>query len=137
MEYSSDNAGDGPPGRWHDSHVKMPNKTGPRYNGDMAADGPRSPDLREMMSEDPQEEEFDVDTILDSRTVKGSTSYRVRWKGCLPADDTWEPYENLADGAMATMQEFHRAWPRKARDKRMLLWGHISRGSMLGSRTRV
>ena len=41
------------------------------------------------------EEEFEVETILDSRLRRGRLEYLVRWKGYTPEHDSWEPERNL------------------------------------------
>ena len=45
--------------------------------------------------------------------------YLARWKGFGPDEDTWEPWENIEDGAIATMQDFHRNNPGQERDPRV------------------
>jgi hypothetical protein len=41
------------------------------------------------------EEEYQVEKIINQRTRKGLTEYRVRWTNYDEADDTWEPVTNL------------------------------------------
>lgn len=41
------------------------------------------------------EEEWEVQDIMDMRTVKGNKQYLIRWKGCKPSEDTWEPEEQV------------------------------------------
>ena len=36
-------------------------------------------------------EEYEVETILDKRTLKGKTQYLVKWIGYPLHDATWEP----------------------------------------------
>ena len=38
---------------------------------------------------------YEVEAILDKRTNKGTTEYKIRWKGYSENDDTWEPQEHL------------------------------------------
>ena len=45
--------------------------------------------------------------------------YLARWKGFGPDEDTWEPWENIEDGAIETMQDFHRNNPGQERDPRV------------------
>ena len=43
------------------------------------------------------EELFKVEKIVDSKVDKnGVPLYKIRWKGYLASDDTWEPTENIA-----------------------------------------
>ncbi|CRL05409.1 CLUMA_CG018037, isoform A [Clunio marinus] len=39
--------------------------------------------------------EYEVEAIVDHKTEKGKTVYRVRWKGYSSAQDTWETAANL------------------------------------------
>lgn len=39
--------------------------------------------------------EYEVEAILDSKSVKGKTKYLIRWKGWDESDDTWEPEDTL------------------------------------------
>jgi len=43
------------------------------------------------------EDEWQIESIQAKRTRKGKTEYLVRWTGYSPAEDSWEPAENLAD----------------------------------------
>ncbi|CAH8511521.1 unnamed protein product [Heterobilharzia americana] len=47
--------------------------------------------------EDPSEEqiEFEVEDILDMRTINGEPEYLIKWKGHSPSKSTWEPQSNL------------------------------------------
>ena len=59
--------------------------------------------------------EYEVDHIVNSRTLRGRVVYKVRWKGYSPEDDTEEPFENIADHAFRKLRDFHEKWPRKPR----------------------
>lgn len=39
--------------------------------------------------------EYEVEAIINKRTIKGKTKYLIRWKGFEESDDTWEPEETL------------------------------------------
>lgn len=39
--------------------------------------------------------EYEVEAVVGSKTVKGQTKYLIRWKGFEESDDTWEPEETL------------------------------------------
>lgn len=39
--------------------------------------------------------EYEVEAIIDCKTVKGRKKYLIRWKGWGESDDTWEPEETL------------------------------------------
>ena len=49
------------------------------------------------------DEEYEVERILDRRIEKGGyTEYLVKWKNYEdPAENTWEPVDNLADAEKA------------------------------------
>jgi len=38
---------------------------------------------------------YEVERIVGERMRQGLTEFKVRWEGYGPADDTWEPFENL------------------------------------------
>lgn len=42
-----------------------------------------------------EEREYQVQCILDEKTVKGKTYYLVRWQGYEASDDTWESHDNI------------------------------------------
>ncbi|KAH8877504.1 Chromobox protein 3 isoform 2 [Schistosoma japonicum] len=42
-----------------------------------------------------KEEEFEVEGILDIRTINGEPEYLIKWKGHSPSKNTWEPQSNL------------------------------------------
>ncbi|CAH8504763.1 unnamed protein product [Schistosoma turkestanicum] len=39
--------------------------------------------------------EFEVENILDMRTINGEPEYLIKWKGHSPSKNTWEPQSNL------------------------------------------
>jgi len=53
------------------------------------------------------EEEFEVEKILNKRTVRGKEKFLVRWKGYTAGEDTWENRENL-ENAKELVEEFKR-----------------------------
>jgi hypothetical protein len=70
---------------------------------------------------DLEEQEWFVEGIVTSRIRKGQVEYLVSWKGFGPDDNTWEPYENLKDGAEDTVRKYHLDNPRKPRDPEVLV----------------
>ena len=61
-------------------------------------------------------EVWEVEEIVNSRTVKGVVQYRVRWAGCTEFEDIWETIDhqnNCPDKLKELRQEFRR----KVRDQ--------------------
>jgi hypothetical protein len=52
-------------------------------------------------------EEYEVEEILASKTVRGKPFYLIRWVGYGPEEDTWEPSENL-EHCKGLLSRFHR-----------------------------
>src|SRR5262249_46231795 len=61
-------------------------------------------------------EEFEVETILDSRVRRKKLQYLVHWKDWPISSRTWEPPEHLSN-AQDSIEAFHRAYPRKPRPR--------------------
>ncbi|KAN0030318.1 hypothetical protein ACTA71_010080 [Dictyostelium dimigraforme] len=55
--------------------------------------------------EDPSEDVFEVEKILDKRVQHGRTQYSIRWKGFSSDYDTWEDEDNVA-GCPELVKEF-------------------------------
>ena len=50
-------------------------------------------------------EEFEVEDILDKRTIRRKTEYLIKWKGYPLHDATWEPIDHLGN-AKDAIQHF-------------------------------
>ena len=61
-----------------------------------------------MSSHEEEEEIFEVQSIIDHRTIDGIDQWKVRWKGHTPNDDTWEPLEHLTD-CLGKLEEFYQS----------------------------
>jgi hypothetical protein len=57
-------------------------------------------------------EEYEVETVLDSRRRRGKLEYFVHWSGYDINERTWEDAENLSN-APKKVQEFHQRYPHK------------------------
>ena len=55
------------------------------------------------------EEEFEMEKIINKRTVRGKEKFLVRWKGYMAEEDTWESRENL-ENAKELVEEFEREY---------------------------
>ena len=52
---------------------------------------------------------YEVEKILDKRSVNGQTEYLVKWKDYDEAESSWEPTKNL--DCPDLVQQFHRRHP--------------------------
>lgn len=74
------------------------------------AHGPNFPSNPPELIDD--KEEYDVETILDSRATrnKRGVQYLVKWLDYPSSDNSWEPSSNLTK-ALPLIEEFHRRHP--------------------------
>jgi len=63
------------------------------------------------------EEEFEVEKILNKRTVRGKEKFLVRWKGYTAEEDTWENRKNL-ENAKELVEEFEREYGEEVEELR-------------------
>ncbi len=61
-----------------------------------------------------QERELEVQQVVGIRRNRGSTEYKIRWKGYSADADTWEPKENLSCERL--IKEFHNREGTRCRD---------------------
>ena len=59
-----------------------------------------------------EEEEYEVETILDSRKRGRYIEYLVKWKGYSDAENSWEPRRNVRH-AEEEVENFHKRYPNK------------------------
>jgi len=63
------------------------------------------------------EEEFEVEKILNKRTVRGKKKFLIRWKGYMVEEDTWENRENLKN-TKELVEGFEREYGKEAKELR-------------------
>ena len=69
-------------------------------------DEPVEKDDPAPVSDENEEDEYEVELIIDKRVVNGGTEYLVKWKGWEnDGDQTWEPQENL-NGSEKLIKQF-------------------------------
>ena len=61
-------------------------------------------------------EVWEVEEIVNSRTVKGVVQYRLRWAGCTEFENTWETIDHLYN-CPVKLKEFRQKFGRKPRDE--------------------
>jgi hypothetical protein len=64
------------------------------------------------------QEEYEVEAILDKRTLRNKPQYLIKWKGYPLHDATWEPEENLTN-AQQKLQEFESMRTSNSKEGRM------------------
>jgi len=64
-----------------------------------------------------REKKFEVEKILNKRTVRGKEKFLVRWKGYMAEEDTWENRENL-ENAKELVEEFKKEYGKEAEELR-------------------
>jgi hypothetical protein len=66
---------------------------------------------------------YEAAEIVDSKHIGRGRGrrvlYLVKWTGYGRDDMTWEPYENIFEGAEQLLLDFHMTYPEKARDLRV------------------
>lgn len=62
-------------------------------------------------------EEYEVEAIVDIRTRKGTTEYKVRWTGYRSSDDEWIP-DDEADHIHEHIADWNVAHPSGKRPKK-------------------
>jgi hypothetical protein len=88
----------------------------------------KSPADPQRRVEPPEVEEIDgevnwvVREVADSRVnrQKKIVEYLVLWEGYEQEDATWEPWEHLRNSAEKVLLSFHKRYPRKPRDVRVI-----------------
>jgi len=63
------------------------------------------------------EEEFEVEKILNKRTVREKEKFLVRWKGYTVEVDTWKNRKNL-ENVKELVEEFEREYGEKTKELR-------------------
>ena len=64
-----------------------------------------------------EEEEFEVEKIINKRTVRGKEKFLVRWKGYTAEEDTWESRENL-ENAKELVEEYKKIYGEEVEELR-------------------
>ena len=59
---------------------------------------------------------YEVETILDKRTVRGKTEYLIKWKGYSTGESTWEPLANLRN-IKEIIQKYELKFGKKKKEK--------------------
>jgi len=63
------------------------------------------------------EKEFEVEKILNKRTIRGKKKFLVRWKDYTVEEDTWESRKNL-ENAKELVEEFKREYREEVEELR-------------------
>jgi Chromo (CHRromatin Organisation MOdifier) domain len=60
-----------------------------------------------IISDNPKENEWEIESLLAKRTYRRKTQYLVRWKGFGPDEDTWMDVTDL-EHAQESIHEFEQ-----------------------------
>jgi Chromo (CHRromatin Organisation MOdifier) domain len=60
--------------------------------------------------------EYDVETILDCKYIRGKVKYLIKWIGYSHTENTWEPKGNL--NCPEKLEAFHQQYPDLPREQR-------------------
>ena len=63
------------------------------------------------------EDEWEVESVKDSRYSRGQLQYLVHWKGYDVSEDTWEPARHLTH-TRELVNDFHASYPNKPKPRR-------------------
>jgi len=63
------------------------------------------------------EEKFEIEKIINKRTVRGKKKFLVRWKGYTAEEDTWESRENL-ENAKELVEEYEKIYGEEVEELR-------------------
>jgi len=78
---------------------------------------PKHVPLETKLEVDPEDEEYEVEAVLDSRLASGKLEYLVKWENYGPEDNSWEPASHLRKSSQITKQ-FHQRNPDRPAPKR-------------------
>ena len=67
--------------------------------------------------DDDEAEVWEVEEIVNSRTVKGVVQYRVHWAGCTKFEDIWKTIDHL-DNCPQTLKEVPQKFSREPQDEK-------------------
>jgi hypothetical protein len=98
------------PTSWRGSPVFTPDRLRLYPNNPLPGQAAENPPGEQVLPG--QEEEWEVDQVLVSRTHRGKLQYQVQWRGWDP-DPEWYPARNLKN-APAALKRFHEAYPEHA-----------------------
>ena len=74
---------------------------------------PKTP-LQETIHVEPEEQEYEVETILDSEWSNNELRYLIKWQGYEHAENTWEPLKNLTN-CSEEIDQFYQRNPDRPR----------------------
>src|ERR1700716_338097 len=69
---------------------------------------PKNTLLETTLEVDPDDEEYEVETVLDSRIVSGKLEYLVKWESYRPEDNSWELAPHLRNSSRKTKQFYQK-----------------------------
>ena len=65
-----------------------------------------NPEHQRNIPEDEEAPLYTIDRIIDHKKTKDGKKYLVRWKGYDEDEDTWEPADNIEEGAPGSVEDY-------------------------------
>ena len=91
-------------------------KIHPVFHISLLEPAPKEAPVQEDAEAEPDQDEYEVEQILDTKKFGRIIKYLIKWKGYEHNDNTWEPIEHLQN-CPEKLREFHRQNPDRPKPR--------------------